>query len=266
MSTTVTQTVTSTARSTPVKVTLNVASDTICPWCYIGFKQINNAIQRAKDNKLPITFDVEFSPFMLDPSLPEHGTQPRHQHYEYKFGENRAKGVMQTLGKVGEELGINFAYDGVISQTITSHRIITKAYQLGGQDAQQKMLSLIFKGFFEENKDVADINWLAQCAEQAGFMSAAEAKKFLESDELENDVNRKIEMAQMMGITGVPFTIINSKWALSGAQPSEVFYQVFEKLARGKGHHVKSGEGVSCEAEVCTATSPAASPAETCEV
>ncbi|KZP00369.1 thioredoxin-like protein [Calocera viscosa TUFC12733] len=177
MSTTVTQTVTSTMRSTPVKVSLNVTSDTICPWCYIGFKQINNAIQKAKDNKLPITFDVEFAPFMLDPTLPVHGSKPRWERYKAKFGEERAKAVVQNLGNVGKELGINFTYDGVISQTIYSHRILTKAYQLGGQDAQQTLLALIFKGFFEENKNVGDVDWLSQTAEQAGFISASEVRR-----------------------------------------------------------------------------------------
>ncbi|KZT50618.1 thioredoxin-like protein [Calocera cornea HHB12733] len=272
MSTTVTQTqtVTTTMRSSPVKVTLNVTSDTICPWCYIGFKQINNAIQKAKAAKLPITFDVEFSPFMLDPTLPVTGSRPRRERYIEKFGEARSNAIVETLGNVGKELGINFTYDGVISQTILSHRILMKAYQLGGQDAQQTLLAIIFKGFFEENKNVGDVDWLAQTAEQAGFMSAAEAKKFLESSELEKEVTRKIEMAQMMGITGVPFTIINGRWALSGAQPSEVFYQVFEKLAKEpktKGHN-KAVDGPTCENGVCTAaehehTHP---PAESCEV
>lgn len=265
MSVTITQTVASTLRSAPIKVSLNVTSDTICPWCYIGFKQINNAIQRAKDNHLPITFDVEFSPFMLDPTLPSKGSRPRWDRYLEKFGEPRAKAIVQTLDKVGKELGIDFKYDGMISQTIASHRILAKAYNLGGQDAQQKLLSVIFRGFFEENKDVGDLDWLAGCAEQAGVMSAAEAKRFLESGELEKEVNAKIEMAQLMGITGVPFTIVNGKWALSGAQPSDVFYAVFEKLAKEpkSKSHGKVADAAMCEGEVCTATT---SGAETCDV
>ncbi|EJU05095.1 thioredoxin-like protein [Dacryopinax primogenitus] len=265
--TTVTQTTTGTMRTTAVKVTLNVTSDTICPWCYIGCKQINNAIQRAKDAHLPLTFDVEFSPFMLDPSLPQQGSVLRKERYFEKFGEVKAMAIMQTLGKVGHDLGIDFKYDGTVSQTTKSHRILTKAYQLGGQEAQQKLLQLIFKGFFEQNRNVGDDDFLAQCADQAGFMSAAEATKFLQTDELQKEVDRRIEMAQRMGITGVPFTIINGKWALSGAQPSDVFYQVFEKLAREpktKGHHYHHDDA-SCENGACTATH-ANPPAETCQV
>jgi len=152
------------------------------------------------------------------------------------------------LDKVGKGLGINFSYGGLTSQTIASHRILTKAYNMGGQDAQQKLLGIIFKGVFEQDKDVGNLDWLASCTEESGLMSHAEAKKFLETDELEDDVMRKIEMAQRMGITGVPFTIINGKWALSGAQPSEVFYRVFEKLAReGKGK-IQGVDGKACEA------------------
>jgi len=257
MSSTVTQTVAATLRSSPVKVSLNITSDTICPWCYIGYKQINRAIDQAKANNLPLTFDIEFGPFMLDPSLPTSGGQPKLERYVDKFGADRARSITANLDKVGKSLGINFAFGGLTSQTIASHRILTKAYKLGGQDAQQALLSAVFKGYFEQEKDVGDVNWLASCAQEAGVMPADEAKKFLESTELEDDVMRRIEMAQRMGITGVPFTIINGKWALSGAQPSEVFYRVFEKLAREPKSKIQGvSDGKACEA----------SPGGTCDL
>jgi len=232
MSKTVTQTLTSALRSTSLKVTLNITSDTICPWCYIGFVQINRAIEMAKENKLPLTFEVEFSPFMLDPTLPKVGGQPKMERYIEKFGEARANQAVANLDRAGRELGIAFRFGGLTSQTTLTHRLLMKAFQDGGQELQQPLLKEIFAGYFEQDRDVGDIDWLSSCAEKVGVMSASDAAAFLESDELEAEVEQLIEMAQAMDITGVPFTIINRKWALSGAQPSDVFYQVFQKLAK----------------------------------
>jgi predicted DsbA family dithiol-disulfide isomerase len=134
-----------------------------------------------------------------------------------------------------------------MSQTTRAHRLCQKAYKIGGQNFQIPLLCAVFKAHMEDAKDIADINVLAELAESTGTMSKAEvcsafsseqmffqpltpfseqAVAFLESDELEKEVNSMCDEARSKGITGVPMTIIDGKWAVSGGQSSDVFIQV----------------------------------------
>lgn len=137
-----------------------------------------------------------------------------------------------------------------MSQTTRAHRLCQKAYKIGGQNLQIPLLCAVFKAHMEDAKDIADINVLAELAESTGTMSKAEvcsafcsekmrtnvysilnsfseqAVAFLESDELEKEVNSMCDEARSKGITGVPMTIIDGKWAVSGGQSSDVFIQV----------------------------------------
>ncbi|KAG5652768.1 hypothetical protein H0H81_003706 [Sphagnurus paluster] len=105
------------------------------------------------------------------------------------------------------------------------------AKEKGGQSLQLPILCGIFKANLEDGKDIADLDVLADIAEGAGMMSKAEARKFLESDELEKEVDAMCDKARTIGITGVPMTIIDQKWAVSGGQSSDVYIQIFKKLA-----------------------------------
>jgi predicted DsbA family dithiol-disulfide isomerase len=162
------------------------------------------------------------------------------------------------LRRRGRGVGINFSYGGNLSQTTDSHRLIEKAYQVGGEEAQLKFVDRLFKTYFEEEGDIGDHNLLARDAETAGIMSKDEALAFLKGDELKKEVKQGIAKAQMRGISGVPFTILNSKslfgvWrcvnrdandfvrvapadklAISGAQETETFLDVFRKVASGE--------------------------------
>ncbi|KAG6884880.1 hypothetical protein C0993_007545 [Termitomyces sp. T159_Od127] len=106
-----------------------------------------------------------------------------------------------------------------------------KAGQVGGQKLQLPILCGIFKANLEDSKDIADMNVLAEIAESVGMMSKGEAMKFLQSDELVKEVENMCEKARDIGITGVPLTIIDGRWAVSGGQSSDVYVQIFKKLA-----------------------------------
>jgi len=151
--------------------------------------------------------------------------------YIKRFGDEKFKTYQDTISKWANETGIPISFNGVMSQSTRAHRLALKAHQIGGQEMQLPILCSIFKAYLEEAKDIADVNVLAQLAAQAKMMSEAEALKFLQSDELEKEVNTMCEKARNMGITGVPMTIIDKKWAVKGGQSSDVFVQIFKKLA-----------------------------------
>jgi len=131
----------------------------------------------------------------------------------------------------GEAVGINFSFAGPASMTINAHRLLSKAYEIGGSTVQSALIILIFRAYCEDDLDINDAEVLADAAEQSGMMSKVEALSFLDSDECLEKVNNQIAEARAKGVTGVPFTIIDGKWAVSGGQSAPVFVKIFNKLA-----------------------------------
>lgn len=212
-------------------VNLKVISDSICPWCLIGTMELRKALVRVKEDALPVKVNVEYRPYQLDPTLPEDIAVSREERYLSKFGD-RVHSIQENMATRARPLGLNLKFGGVIRQTTSSHRMLLKAYSKGGQQAQQAILTEILKGFHELEQDIGDPEVLAGYADKTGLMSREEALAFLAGDEMKKEVAEGIQDARDMGVTGVPFTVINDKWAISGGQPSEVFYQVFEKLSK----------------------------------
>jgi len=131
----------------------------------------------------------------------------------------------------GEAVGINFSFSGPICLTVPAHRLITKAYEIGGPAAQSALITPILRAYYEDDLDIGDPEVLADAVEQAALMSRAEALSFLKSDECLAKVNHQVAEARAKGVTGVPFTIIDGKWAVSGGQSAPVYVKIFSKLA-----------------------------------
>ncbi|ORY75665.1 thioredoxin-like protein [Leucosporidium creatinivorum] len=221
--------------TTRIPVALEVTSDSICPFCYVGYKRITKAIQMAKDADLPLDFSISFAPFLLDPTLPNSPGETKRDRYIRKFGgAEKVAAMEQAMIERGKAEGINFSYGGVVSQTTDSHRMISKARELKGEEGQLRFVERTFKTYFEEEGDPGSHNLLARDAETAGIMSKDDALAFLKTDELKSEVEAGIRKAQLRGISGVPFTILNGKLGISGAQETETFYEVFEKIAKGE--------------------------------
>jgi predicted DsbA family dithiol-disulfide isomerase len=113
-----------------------------------------------------------------------------------------------------------------MSSTVRAHRLSVKAYRLGGQHFQLPLLSAIFKAYTSDSEDIGSLEVLGEAAEVAGFMSKQEAIEFLKGDELKEEVLQMADAAKEKGVKGVPLTIIDGKWALSGGQKAETFVQV----------------------------------------
>ncbi|CAE6422656.1 hypothetical protein RSOLAG1IB_02453 [Rhizoctonia solani AG-1 IB] len=212
-------------------VNLKVISDSICPWCLIGTLELRKALARAQANNLPLQIRLEYRPYQLDPTLPEDKGLDKMERYREKFGD-RLQSMHQNVASRARPLGVNLNINGTVRQTTPSHRILMKAFNIGGQDAQQAILTEILRGYHELAQDIGDPEVLGGYAEKTKVMSKEEALEFLATDELKKEVADAIQEARNMGVTGVPFTVIDDKWAISGGQPSDVFYQLLERLAK----------------------------------
>ena len=156
------------------------------------------------------------------------------ERYAEKFGD-KAEAIFAAMHERGKPWGIDFSYSGPIRNTYTSHRLVEKALLEGGQGLQLALIELLFKGYFENEKDIGDPAWLAEVAVEAGVFDDEEAAlAFLESDELKTETCAAIRSAQALGISGVPFTVINNKYAVSGAQEPAAFTDIFKKIACGE--------------------------------
>ncbi|KAF8071696.1 thioredoxin-like protein [Lyophyllum atratum] len=210
-------------------VKLTIVNDFVCPNCCIGQHELLSAISYCKDTlHLPLAFELEHMPFRLisNACLPEDKAKVnKSTFYENRYGKDKFTNFENAISKWAKEKGIPLSFRGVMSQSTRAHRLAIKAGQIGGHKLQLPVLCGIFKANLEDNKDIADFNVLAEVAEGAGMMSKEK------SDELEKEVDAMCDKARNIGITGVPMTIIDGKWAISGGQSSDVFVQIFKKLA-----------------------------------
>ncbi|KAJ3866652.1 thioredoxin-like protein [Lentinula novae-zelandiae] len=216
-------------------VKLTVISDVICPNCNIGQHELIGAISYCQDTlHLPLTFEIEFLPFRLIPTriLPDENTPKvsKDEFFTSTVGKEPWAAMQASIMKWSQEKNIPIAFKGLVSQSTRAHRLSRKAYQIGGQNKQLPFLCAVFRAYLEEGRDVADLDVLSDISEQTGVMSKQEALDFLHSNELLEEVNTMCEKVRSK-VTGVPMTIIDGKWCVQGGQSSDVFIQIFKKLA-----------------------------------
>lgn len=200
------------------RVRIDVVSDVVCPWCFVGKRRLEQALTLASD----IDADVFWRPFQLDGTIPKGGI-PRQEYLDRKFGPNRAKDMYGRLEKLGEEVGIPFAFDKikVSPNTLDAHRLLRWAQTVGTQGAvKERLLTL----FFIEGADIGDPQVLADVGAANGLERAL-VERLLAGNTDESEVLEEIATAQRMGINGVPFFIFNSRVGASGAQPADVIVQ-----------------------------------------
>ena len=206
---------------------IDIWSDVVCPWCWIGKHRFQRALE-AMGDKVP-QVEVRWHPFLLDPDA---GTTPvpLRQAYAAKFGG--AERVEQMLAQTQstartEGLPMDFDRGQVRVTTLPAHRLLWLAGREGVQEAVGEAL---FRAHFEQGRNLADPEVLAAAA-AAGGIAAARVEALLASDEGLAEVRAGLGQAQALGIQSVPTFVINGRYAVQGAQPPEVFAQVLEKVA-----------------------------------
>lgn len=204
---------------------LDVFSDTICPWCYVGKRRLERALKQRPQPDLSIIWRA----FQLNPAMPAEGMD-RRSYIETKFGSpERARRIHDAVSLAGAGEGISFAFDRILRtpSTVQSHRLMRLALRHG---RQSELLDELFRAYFEDGIDTGDIDVLTELAIAAG-LPGPEARRFLSSQEERDMVLAEDQHARRQGINGVPCFIFNGRFALSGAQEPEALFQLFD-LAR----------------------------------
>ena len=207
----------------PVRV--DVVSDVMCPWCYIGKRRLEKALTLVPD----IPVDVHWQPFQLDATIPPEGMD-RQAYLERKFGGKKGvAGIYDPIKEAGEKEGLAFDFDAITisPNTLNAHRVIRWADTSG---LQNQMAERLFQLYFEEGANLTDKEVLSDAAADAG-MEREVVARLLDGDADLAETRHNIATAQKMGITGVPAFIIAGRYAVLGAQTAEVIAAAIEKAA-----------------------------------
>ncbi len=209
-------------------ITLDIISDPICPWCYIGKANLMQALEAAPDHP----FLLRWRPFQLNPDMPAEGMD-RRQYLEEKFGgpekvDQLDAHVREVAAKAG--LTIDYARIPRTPNTIDAHRLIRWA---GHEGKQTAVAQTLFTAFFEGGRDISDHAVLADVAERAG-MDRTMVERLLASDADLEEVRAEDAEARRIGVTGVPTFIVADRYAVVGAQPPEVWAQAIAELKQAE--------------------------------
>jgi predicted DsbA family dithiol-disulfide isomerase len=207
------------------KLKIEIWSDVMCPFCYLGKRKIENAIN---DFPHKSKVEIEWKSFQLDPTTK---SQPGKSTYDYlaeKYGRDRqwSLEMHENVTNLAKAEGLEYNFDkAIIANSFDAHRLshLAKKYGKGNE-----LEELIFKAYFTEGKDVSEIEALVDLGRNVG-LDETEIRNMLASKQFKEAVQNDIIEAQQIGVRGVPFFVLDRKYAISGAQPNEVFTETLEK-------------------------------------
>lgn len=227
---------------------VEVWSDIMCPFCYIGKHHYEQALKQFADAAV---VELEWKSFQLDPTLPKNA--PYQDTYQYLsdrkgIAVSQAEEMTASVAEAGREAGLALNFDrAIVTNTFDAHRLLhfAKTRQLGNA-----LKEVLFRAHFTDGKDVGNTEILIALAGETG-LDTASARQVLESNQYADAVAEDIREARQIGVQGVPFFIFNRKYAISGAQPTAAFLQTLEKsFAAWRSDHpqvnLKVSEGPSC--------------------
>src|SRR5690554_5023382 len=207
------------------KMKIEIWSDVMCPFCYIGKKRFDTALEKFphKDE-----VDVEWKSYQLNPHLT---SQTDKSIYEY-LAEHKgisieeARSLNEHVTAMAAEVGLKYKMDqAVVANSFMAHRMTHFAKTKG---KQSELEELLFKSYFTEGKNIDDLDTLLQLGEEIG-LDKNELKSILESNQFAEDVQKDIYEAHQVGLKGVPFFVYNNQYGISGAQPKELFEQTLQQ-------------------------------------
>lgn len=213
------------------RITIDIVSDVVCPWCYLGRARLELAIAEVQDE---VGVDVNWRPYRLNPDYPPEGVDQKKMLIQKLGGEERVAQAHKTLTDLGREVGIDYDFEAIKigPNTLDAHRLIHWAI-IEGRPQQDEVVGALFKANFEEGRNVGDHAVLLDIAEKAGLDRAVIAS-LLASDADRDLVLAEIDAAQKMGVNGVPFFIFDQQYAASGAQTPEVLASALRDIAKAK--------------------------------
>ena len=214
-------------------LTIDIVSDVVCPWCYIGKRKLEAALALPEAASLP-EVQIRWHPFQLNPDLPEAG-MPRKQYLEDKFGgPERAAQIYARVGAAGKAVGLDLNFAGIERQanTLMAHALIAYAQNspLNGPDNAigNAVKERLLKAYFIEGRFIGDVGVLVEIAVAAG-LDGADVRRHLSDPATRDAVSQADAQARQMGISGVPFFIFNQKVAVSGAQDPQALLAAMQQ-------------------------------------
>lgn len=213
------------------RIVIDVVSDMVCPWCYLGKARLDLALAEIQDE---VSVDINWRPYRLNPDYPPEGVDQKAELEKRLGGKEKLEQAHDMLTKLGKEVGIAFDFDAIKigPNTLDAHRLSLWAHA-EGREFQDKVVNGLFRANFEEGLNIGDHAVLIDVAEKAG-MNRDVVTKLLASDADKDTVVAEIDAAQQMGVSGVPFFILDQKYAVSGAQSKEVLINALRDIARMK--------------------------------
>jgi predicted DsbA family dithiol-disulfide isomerase len=213
-----------------MKPIVEVFSDVICPWCYIGKRRLERALDLLGNRYEPV---VQWRPFQLNPSMPPEGID-RRAYRTAKFGSwERSLELDARVAATGAEVGLTFAFDRIARtpSTFAAHRLIDYALGRGKQDA---VVEALFRAYFTEARDIGERDVLGELAAEAG-LDRAGVETFLAGDEGIGELRREEERGRLLGIESVPFFVIDGRVGLAGAHEPEIVQRAIEEAMQRSG-------------------------------
>jgi len=208
------------------KLKIDFVSDVSCPWCVIGLRSLERALERVGD---AVTADIHFQPFELNPQMPAAG-QDIIEHLAQKYGSTpeQLRRNQEAIRARGAELGFTFdmAKRSRVYNTFDAHRLLHWA-ELEGR--QRELKRALFAAYFTEGRDPSDRAVLVDIATQAG-LDPLRAREVLESDRYADEVRKREQFYTRQGIHAVPSVIVNDKYLIQGGQPAEVFERALRQI------------------------------------
>ncbi|MBL4749007.1 MAG: DsbA family oxidoreductase [Amylibacter sp.] len=203
---------------------IDIISDPICPWCYIGKTRLDRALEASPTHD----FVIEWHPYQLNPTMPATGMD-RREYLETKFGGQ--EGVLKVYGqidKTAREMGLDLNFAGIkrTPNTINAHRLILWA---GIEGCQNAVVDRLFKAYFMEGRDISEHSVLVRIATASG-MDGEAVRVLLEGDANKEDIRTRDAKSRESGVQGVPAFIIDNHYVVSGAQPTEMWEQVIRDI------------------------------------
>lgn len=210
---------------------VEIFSDLVCPWCFIGKRRFERAVEALRSDGLALDLEIVVRPFQLDPSAPIGEATPVAVAYAKKFGgPEKAEAILRHVTEVAAADGITFNMDVALrANTLSAHRLLAYVESRYGAAAQMDVNEAIMNAYFRDGRDIADHDVLAECA-VGGGCNPQEVLTMLRSDAHRDEVAEWLAIAAENGITAVPTFIIDDRWSIPGAQDTEMFERVLRRM------------------------------------
>lgn len=203
---------------------IDIISDPICPWCYIGKTRLDRALELNPTHN----FIIEWHPFQLNPTMPKDGMD-RREYLEAKFGgQKEAIEVYRNIDKTATETGLSLNFGGIkrTPNTIDAHRLIHWA---GIEGRQNSIIDRLFKAYFQEGRDISEHSVLTRIASAAG-MDQDVVRSLLKSDADKEDIKARDTDARKRGIQGVPAFVVANEYVIQGAQTIDIWDNIIKEI------------------------------------